>query len=162
MVSHLDKAVIVKCPLAQAALRLRQYFRDHGNTDGDTMKLTLGIDVPVPGSTAPVAVKRGVIATIQAHHLSADMAPRYRVQWAPEVPGPLPLFAGELVVGGDDDFDSFSLRLSGTYTPPLGIFGKGFDLAIGHRIAIATADDLLHNIQRAIERDYRADEARKG
>lgn len=161
MVSHLDRAVIVACPLAQAALRLRHYFRDHGNSDGDAMKLTLGVDVPVLGSNAAVAVKRGVIATIQAHHLSGDMAPRYRVQWAPEEPGPLPLFAGELLVCGDNDFDTFSLRLSGTYTPPLGVFGKGFDLAIGHRIAVATADDLLRHMKYEIERDYGVDEARK-
>ena len=125
------------------------------------MKLHLGIDVALPGSNTAVTVKRAVIATIAPHHLAADMTPRYRVQWAPEVPGPLPLFSGELLIGAGSDFDSFSLQLSGGYTPPLGHFGEGFDLAIGHRIANATADDLLANMKRAIEREFRADEARK-
>lgn len=143
-------------------MRLRTYFRDHGNADGDSMRLTLGIDVPVPGYNTAVAVKRAVVATVQPHHLSADMTPRYRVQWAPEQPGPLlPLFAGELLVCSDNDFDTFSLHLSGTYTPPLGIFGKGFDIAIGHRIATVTADNLLRHIAEAIERDFQADGGRK-
>lgn len=162
MVSHLDRQVIVACPLPQAALRLAHYIRDHRNADSDTIKLHLGIDVALPGSSTAVAVKRAVIATIQPHHLAADMTPRYRVQWAPEVAGPWPLFSGELLVCGGNDFDSFSLQLTGTYTPPLGHFGEGFDLAIGHRIANATADDLLAHMKDAIERDFGADEARKG
>lgn len=161
MVSHLDRQVVIACPLPQAALRLQHYFRDHGNADGDTMKLQLGIDVVLPGSNTAVAVKRAVIATIQPHHLASDMTPRYRVQWAPEVPGPLPLFSGELLVCACNDFDSFSLQLAGGYTPPLGNFGEGFDRAIGHRIANATADGLLAHVKDAIEREFRADEARK-
>lgn len=113
------------------------------------MRLALGVDIAVPGANVALAVKRAVIATIQ------------RVQWAPEVPWPLPLFTGELVVCGASDFDTFSLRLSGTYAPPLGIFGQGFDLAIGHRIAVATASDLLHRIKISVKRDFQEDEARK-
>lgn len=161
MVSHLDRDIVIACPLPQAATRLRHYLHEHGNADGDTVRLDVGVDVPMPGSHAAVAVKRSVIATIQPHHLSADMAPRYRVQWAPELPGPLPLFAGELLVGGNNDFDSFSLRLHGTYSPPLGIFGKGFDVAVGNRIAQATVENPLQHVKAAIETQFLADEARK-
>lgn len=125
------------------------------------MRFNLGIEINVPGSDTEVAVRRAVIATIQPAHLSADMTPRYNVQWAPEVAGPLPLFAGELLVCAGNDFDTFSLKLSGNYTPPGGHFGEGFDMVFGHRIASATADDLLQQMKREIEHAYRADEARK-
>ncbi|GAC1307302.1 MAG: hypothetical protein NVSMB19_19960 [Vulcanimicrobiaceae bacterium] len=159
--SHLDQRTSITCPLAQAATRLKHFFREHGNKDGDTAKLTLGINVDMAGIATPAALQRSVIVTIQPHQLPADMTPRYRVQWAPEKPGPFPLFAGELVVGGGADFDTFSLRLSGSYTPPLGLVGKGIDVAVGNRVAQSTANDLLHRIKNFIEREFEADEARK-
>jgi hypothetical protein len=160
--SQLDQEVTVTCPLAQAAARLRHFFKEHGNPDGDTSKLTLRIEVNIPGVPTPLTLQRAVIATIQLHHLPSDMEPRYQVQWAPEVPGPFPLFAGELVVESMDDYDSFRLRLKGAYTPPLGLVGQGFDNAMGNHVAQATAADLLHRIRDVIERDYQANEALKG
>ena len=90
------------------------------------------------------------------------MTPRYNVEWAPETPGPFPLFRGELVVEGMDDYDSFRLLLTGDYTPPLGVVGKSFDAAVGHRVAQATAHDLLDRIRILTEEDFGADEAAKG
>ncbi len=89
------------------------------------------------------------------------MTPRYQVQWAPETAGPFPLFSGELVVDSGNDFDTFALRLRGNYTPPLGLVGKGFDVAVGNRVAQATANDLLHRVRDFIEREFRTDEGRK-
>jgi len=160
--SHLEQQVTVTCPLAQAAMRLRHFFREHGNSDGDTAKLTLRIEVDIPGIPTPLTLQRAVIATIEPHRLPADMDPRYSVQWTPEEPGPFPLFSGELVVESTDDYDSFGLRLSGRYTPPLGLVGQGFDIAMGNHVAQAAASDLLHRIKDAIERDFQADEAGKG
>jgi hypothetical protein len=157
----LEQQVAVTCPLAQAAMRLRNFFRAHGNPDGDTAKLELRIEVGIPGIPTQLSLQRAVIATIQPHHLAADMEPRYSVQWTPEVSGPFPLFSGELVVESRDDYDSFGLRLSGRYTPPLGLVGQGFDIAMGNRVAQGTASDLLHRIKDAIEQDYQADEAGK-
>jgi hypothetical protein len=158
----LEQQVTVTCPLAQAATRLRNFFSANGNPDGDTAKLTLRIEVGIPGLPTQLTLQRAVLATLQPHHLPADMEPRYSVQWAPEVPGPFPLFSGELVVESTDDYDSFGLRLSGNYTPPLGLVGQGFDMAMGNRVAQAAASDLLHRIKDLIERDFQADEALKG
>ncbi len=143
-------------------MRLNRFFREHGNPEGDTAKLELRIEANLPRTPASLTLQREVIATIQAHHLPADMEPRYRVQWAPEVPGPFPLFSGELVVEGLEDYDSFRLRLRGDYTPPLGLLGQGFDTVIGNHIAQATASDLLQRVREIIERDFRADETAKG
>ncbi len=158
--SHIDEHLEVQCPLAQAALRLRHFFQSHGNAAGDVARLALGVDLPLPG-TAPLALARSVIITMQPHVLKSDMTPRYRVQWAPEEPGPFPLFAGEIVVEASEDYNDFVLRLWGDYTPPLGALGKGFDRALGNRLASATARHLLGQIQQHIEQAFEADEARK-
>jgi len=115
----------------------------------------------VPGLPTPLTLERSVIATIKLHHLAADMTPRFAVQWTPEKPGPFPLFAGELLVEAGNDYDTFTLRLSGTYMPPLGVVGKGFDTVLGNRIAQATAADLLHRLKDMIEQEFEVDEQRK-
>lgn len=159
--STLDQRVIILCPLAQAAARLRQFFHGNGNAEPDTVRLVLHANVDIPGVSTPGGLERAVIATIQPRHLAADMTPRYSVQWAPETPGPFPLFAGELFVDCGDDYDTFRLRLSGEYKPPLGLLGKGFDAVVGRRIAQATASDLLRRIKDLVERQFAADEERK-
>lgn len=159
--SQLDAQTSVACPLAQAAPRLIAFFRKHGNDEGDVARLTLEINVTAPGLPLPLTLARSVVATIQAASRPADMTPRFRVQWAPEPPGPFPLFAGELYVGGSDDYESFRLRLSGSYTPPYGLLGEGFDVVLGNHIAQLTASDLLRSIKRSVERAFEDDEARK-
>ena len=149
--STLSERVLVNCPLAQAAPRIVAFFRAHGNREGDTAQLML----------RAAGLERSVIATMQARHLAADMAPRYRVQWAPEEPGPYPLFAGELVVEGADDYDVFWLVLEGRYEPPLGTLGKAFDAVAGRHIAASTAIDLLVRIKKEIEKLYTLDESAK-
>ncbi len=150
----------MRCPLAQAAARLHDFFREHGNPEGDLAKLTLRLNANIAGFSLP-PIERTVIASIQPHHLPADTTPRYRVQWAAEHSGPFPLFAGELVVESGDDYDTFTLFLRGDYTPPLGLVGKGFDAALGNRIARATANDLLHHVKELVEREFQSNEARK-
>ncbi|MBD5654948.1 MAG: hypothetical protein IAI50_07170 [Candidatus Eremiobacteraeota bacterium] len=159
--SHLEERTTVACALPQAALRIRHFFVEHGGADGDAAKLMLRLDVPVPGLKVGMTLQRAVVARIESHHLPADMGARYRVQWAPQIPGPFPLFSGELLVEGGSDYGSFSLVLSGDYTPPLGIVGKRFDLAVGNRVARATAHKLLLQMRDFIERDFDADEARE-
>ncbi len=41
--------------------------------------------------------------------------------------------------------------LHGEYVPPFGTLGSLFDRFIGHRLAQATADDLVHRLARALE-----------
>ena len=90
------------------------------------------------------------------------MTPRYAVAWAPEEPGPFPLFAGELRVENAEDYDAFWLVLRGSYEPPLGLVGAAFDAIVGSRIAAICARNLLTEIADNIETEFAADEARKG
>ena len=89
------------------------------------------------------------------------MTPRYSVAWAPEDPGPFPLFAGELRVENAEDYDAFWLVLEGSYEPPLGLVGAAFDRIAGARIAAICARNLLARIADEIETEFTEDEARK-
>ena len=82
---------------------------------------------------------------------AGDMTPRYAVAWAPEEPGPFPLFAGELQVENAEDYDAFWLVLRGAYEPPLGLVGAAFDYIVGSRIAATCARNLLTEIAESIE-----------
>jgi hypothetical protein len=161
MTSKIAQRTLVQCPSAQAARRLGDFFRAHGNPDGDTARLPLWTEVAVPGLPTPLHLERNVVATLQAQHRPGDMTPRYHVQWAPAEPGPFPLFAGELHVENDEDYDAFWLALKGTYEPPMGLVGAAFDAIVGSRIAAVCARNLLARIAEAIETEYGADEARK-
>ena len=69
--STINQKILVKCPLAQADTRLRAFFREHGNPEGNTARIELQVH----------EMKRTVIATICLHTYPADMTPRYRMQW---------------------------------------------------------------------------------
>ena len=106
-------------------------------------------------------IARNVIVTIRPDHKPADMSPRYQVAWEPEGAGLFPLFAGELNVESDDDYDAFWLALRGTYEPPLGLVGAAFDMVVGTHVAAVCARNLLATIAQSIEAAFVADEARK-
>lgn len=95
-----------------------------------------------------------------AHDVRARFVPREDpahlekptdVDWTPTGGGPFPTFKGVLKIGEDEDYGSTIITLSGDYEPPLGIIGRGFDAAIGHRIAEGTADRLLRQIRDGME-----------
>lgn len=161
MTSKIAQRTLVRCTSAQAGRRLDDFFRAHGNPEGDTARLPLWIETAVPGLPTPLHLERNVVVTLQAQRIPGDMTPRYRAQWAPAEPGPFPLFAGELTVENDEDYDAFWLVLKGTYEPPLGLVGAAFDAIVGSRIAAVCARNLLASIADAIENAYAADEARK-
>jgi hypothetical protein len=161
MATRILQRTLVQCPAAQAAHRLRDFVAAHGNPDGDTARVSLWIGASVPGLPTPLRLERTVIVTLRPARHPADMTPRYSVAWAPEEPGPFPLFAGELRVENDEDYDAFWLVLEGTYDPPLGLVGAAFDRIVGSRIAAICLRNLLAQIAESIEADYVADEARK-
>ena len=161
MSTRIAQRTLVHCPPAQAAQRLSAYVREHGAADAGTAKLPLFVEAGIPGLPAPLRFERSVVVTLQPHHLSGDMTPRYSVQWAPAEPGPFPLFAGELRVENDEDYHAFYLVLEGSYEPPLGLVGAGFDVIVGSRIAALCARNLLAAIADAIESAFAHDEAQK-
>ena len=103
----------------------------------------------------PLRVKFGdlrIERDVEFHLKSKPAYPGYKlldVSWAPKDGGPYPTFAGTLSVA--EDAPGWSrIEIDGTYSPPFGIAGAAFDAAIGHRIAQATASELLGEIKRIL------------
>jgi hypothetical protein len=161
MKSELEEVISICCPLAQANALLGHFFREHGNSAGDTARLDLLMNISVPGLAEPLSLQRSVIATIQPLHLPGQMTSSYALQWAPETAGPFPLFSGSLHIESAEDFGTFRLKLVGEYTPPLGLIGKAFDISIGTHIAHATANQLLGSIKAFLEHEFDEAEQRK-
>jgi hypothetical protein len=90
-----------------------------------------------------------MVADFHSLRSSGDHFPTYSVTWPGR--GPFPGFAGALAVERLNNGDRVGLVLSGNYEPPFGRFGELFDMVIGHRIAHATARDLLNDIAAYIE-----------
>jgi hypothetical protein len=71
------------------------------------------------------------------------------ISWAPKDGGPYPVFTGGLTVA-DEGAGWSRIELDGTYEPPFGALGAAFDAAVGHRIAGATATELLAQMKRIL------------
>jgi len=70
------------------------------------------------------------------------------VGWKPKH-GPYPEFHGALSIS-QDAIEWSRLDLDGEYRPPFGVVGMVFDAALGHRIASATAEELLEKLKAMI------------
>ena len=149
--SSIVEKELVHAPLAAADSLLQAFFATYPAPDGASACLTLHA-----GDIAHAAN-----VSLESAHRPEDMTPRYRVHWEPTRPGPYPVFAGELLIGADNDYDAFWLRLNGTYTPPAGIAGQVFDAVVGHRIAVAVARNLLTEMRGAMETRFATREAAK-
>lgn len=140
MSSILEK-VLVHAPLAAADSLLYAFVATHAAPDGAGARVILHA-----GDVAHAAIVR-----LDPAHRPEDMTPRYRVRWEAAEIGPYPVFGGELLIGADNDYDAFWLRLNGTYTPPGGVAGQVFDAVAGNRIAATVARNLLTEMRVAIE-----------
>jgi hypothetical protein len=159
--STIKQQTSVHCPLHQAADRLAEVFRKHGDASGENARLTMWVDARIPGTPTALRLERSVGVTIQREIRVGEMVPTYVVRWEPSEPGPFPTFEGTLSVHGEDDYNSFTLAIEGAYEPPGGVVGAAFDGIIGARVAGACARNLLAQIAGEIEAAFAKDEAEK-
>jgi hypothetical protein len=77
---------------------------------------------------------------------------RWALTWEPVGhQATLPAFRGVLEV--DDAVDGgATVRVTGTYRPPLALLGAIVDRVIGHRLAEATIEDFVAGVARRIDR----------
>jgi hypothetical protein len=142
---------LVRAPLASAHRLLHAFFAAHPAPKGAGARVTLRAG----------DAKQAALVVLQQVHRPQDMTPHYKVHWEAESGGPFPVFDGELIVGGDEDYNAFWLRLAGVYVPPGGLAGALFDTAIGKRIAEETSRTLLAEIAAAIEDRFAREELAK-
>ena len=160
--TSIRERLYVNCPFGKAPSFLNYYLDQLAHTtqpEGSVLRL----EVPLAlfGVPSGLNVKRDVIARFSPPADSYG-AQRTAVTWAPEGGGPFPTFDGFLSVEQDERYGTSSLLLEGEYEPPLGAVGKAFDAAIGRRIALATAHELLHALRRKIEIDWSSSTASGG
>ena len=71
-----------------------------------------------------------------------------RSRWLPNLSGVLRLAIAS--------YRETQIVLAGTYEPPLGPLGRLFDMALGRRLAAATAADFVERVAQALETEERA------
>ena len=128
-------------------LRLEQFFESLRGKDGISR---LRVRVPTDGPTRELAIEREVCVEAHRPRGEASLNDLVLIKWIPEGTGVFPRFEGILIVRSHDE--KSSIELDGSYTPPFGVAGQVFDAAIGHRIADATARELLKDLKAAVER----------
>ena len=148
--SNLNQTIEVECPTFYTLHHVERFFtvarRDH---KPGTLTLRLDLSsLKVPGSSqASHTVK-------VAHEIVGEKgAKRLGLSWDPQ-DQTVPRFEGTLSCAATEPGKT-AITLDGTYTPPLGVAGKAFDLVVGNRIATATANALLEDIKTFVESDYK-------
>jgi hypothetical protein len=158
----LHQRIFVACPPSEAAVQLATFFRDRrpvGREMDLAQPVSLALRAPVmlPTLRTAIVLQRDIVVTLK------ELPERegVRVDWEPAGGGPFPRFHGAILAEPSEGYDGFCLVLSGAYEAPAGGGGESFDLAVGHRIALATARSLLGEIRDAVERSYKAGEFAK-
>lgn len=149
--SDLLERRVVRCPYHLAQQYLAEIV---GSRVGVPSPLTLTL--ALPGAELAKEVVVTYIPGVDPMHFDQP----WRVHWEPNA-GPYPEFDGELTVRADETYESSLLELKGAYRPPGGALGAAFDLAVGARIASATAQALLERVGADLESRYARDEKSK-
>lgn len=148
--SDISERLVVHCPDHAAGRHLAAFLAKHTVGDG-AVKLALRLPVGAFGDRR-ARIERRIVARLSPLTAIGDAHPTYSVTWTPVAGGGLlPDFAGALAVETSTEVNCFGLVVTGHYDPPLGIVGALFDVALGRRIAHASARDLLRTIADFIE-----------
>jgi hypothetical protein len=147
----------VKCPYSRAALYLDRYLSLLG-WSGESPVGILRLRAPLSalGIGGDVSLSRDVLATLTPSAKGRGLEHPIDVVWNAE-DALFPVFEGRLAITAKSPTAS-TLSLEGSYKPPLGAVGKAFDAALGHKIAEATARELLRDIRERIEHEYLREE----
>jgi hypothetical protein len=136
--------------LGDATRHFQRFFDESAN--GECVRLALRASTRIPPLGTEIALTRDVVVTLRrASSPSGDAV--FEVEWTPADESAFPRLEGVLEVERDGDAGC-SLVLRGSYEPPAGYAGSAFESAVGHRIAQATARDLLARIRDYVEQAY--------
>ncbi|MBV8196660.1 MAG: hypothetical protein JO263_00875 [Candidatus Eremiobacteraeota bacterium] len=149
--STLEQTTTVKIPFAQAADFVETFFDKQTEPKGEiVIPLVLsGAGIGIPGMTLQKDVRLTLL-----RERGPNESIVFALHWEPKGGGAYPDFDGTLSIEEDETYDTCILRLRGSYQPPLGLTGKIFDLALGGRIAAATAKELLQRLDGFLTRGY--------
>jgi hypothetical protein len=147
--SDLKEAIDVACPTFYALHHAERFFTVH-RRDRTPGVLTLRVDLSSLGLPGSSQALHEVSVTVEPTEEQGQK--RLAITWDPKDKS-VPRFSGALK-SGEQAPGTTRLTLEGTYTPPLGVAGKAFDLVVGRKIAAATARALLEDIKQFVESDF--------
>ncbi|HEY5096125.1 MAG TPA: hypothetical protein VII69_13495 [Candidatus Eremiobacteraceae bacterium] len=149
----------IHCPYVRALQYFNGYLAHLGWTEqSNVVPLHLNVPLGPLGIGQGMALEKEVIATFERSPKHRGLEDTIAVTWRPEeANAPFPTFDGSLSLRAGTP-KSCVLFLEGGYEPPFGVAGKVFDAALGHRIADATAIQLLKEIGESIELSFVQDE----
>ena len=125
------ETVTARCPFTAVLPYIEQFFEQHP-------KLRLRAPGAMQADVAPAfAVVNDELDLVRSHDA-------LQVSWTPYAHLPLPAFSGTVTVRPAPK--GATVRIEGTYDPPLGKAGEVFDAVAGKTIARATIRELLDEI----------------
>jgi len=147
----ISERIRVNSPFGRAPAYLQSYLDTLEKDGGGKTRLRLQASLKDAGLPSGLVLAKDVIAEFEPVTAPGALEEKTSIAWQPQGGGPYPTFRGFLTIGADEDYGASWLFLDGSYEPPFGAAGAVFDLAIGKRIAQATARELLERLREALE-----------
>jgi hypothetical protein len=146
--TRLRASTLVEGAARQSMGRLQLFFASLRGEDGIAR---IRLRVPADGPAWGLSIDREVRVEARRPRGEASLDDLMLIRWMPEGTAVFPTFEGILTIRASGEADASLIELDGNYMPPFGVAGQVFDAAIGHRIAQATARELLKDLKRTIE-----------
>lgn len=144
--SEIHEFVSVDCPFDRLPRAVEALLRTYPSKGAHEYV------VPLTAKVGDLVAERDAVITLT----QTREYPGYKIMeiaWHAAGGGLYPVFQGTLSAG-EEGVQYCRLDLDGAYDPPLGLAGAAFDAVLGHRIAEATARQLLALLKTGCERAY--------
>lgn len=153
--NDLQRDAFVALPLLQAPEYIERFFARSSKV-ADRVRLAIRSQVHLPLLDTHIELRHEVIVTLSiSREAGRAGVAEYVVGWEPADGGAFPRLRGNLRAQSAGDPGALLLVLDGSYATSAGGAAHSCETATGHRIAQATARDLLSYVGRSLERSYR-------
>ncbi len=144
MISEISARLDVRCPDHEATRHVTRFIEQHV-VDAGVVAITLRLPKKA-FKNCGTPLEGRVYATLSALRSADDLHQTYSLELAHDRDRRLPYFSGALAIHASIADDGVGFFLAGQYRPTGGIIDRQSDLALGHRIAQASASNLLRTI----------------
>lgn len=151
----INERIRVNSPFGRSPLYLNRYLGTLEKVASGKTCVRLQAPLKDAGLPSGLVLAKDVTAEFDHTDSPGGLVDKTNVSWQPQGDGPYPTFHGSITIGADEDYGASWLMLAGSYEPPFGVVGELFDMAIGKRIAKATARELLERLRDALESAHR-------
>ena len=152
----IHQQLTLHCPYALAKIYLERHLGPIADASQPTI---LTLSAPLTGRGPQPAVNVELRASLA--HVPGETGQVWTITWQSPKHDAFPVFSGTVAAREGESRHSCRLEIIGDYTPPLGIVGAAFDAVLGHRIANATAAELLRSLGATIESAFELEERTK-